>query len=82
MGYTHVLNLVGRGVRRPLDSLRKAVCSKRGGIIRTGRPKTAREVMEQAGSHYKQSGCHPVWRRRLRLRPTRTGLIQVSLNKS
>jgi integron integrase len=37
MVYTHVLNRGGRGVRTPLDSLRKAVSSESSGTIRTGR---------------------------------------------
>ncbi len=37
MVYTHVLSRGGRGVRSPLDSLRKAVSSESSGIIRTGR---------------------------------------------
>ena len=35
MVYTHVLNRGGRGVRSPLDSLRKAVSSESGGINRS-----------------------------------------------
>ena len=83
MVYTHVLNRGGRGVCGSLDSLRKAASSESSGIIRASRSAVnAREVLENEGSHGKQSGCRPVWRRRLSLRPTRTGFIHVSLNSS
>ena len=81
-GIIDVLNRSGRGVRSPLDGLREAVSSESGGIIRTGWHKSGGEVIERAESRYKQSGCCPSLGRRLRLRPTRTGFIQVSLNKS
>ncbi len=37
MVYTHILNRGGRGVKSPLDFLRNAALSERGGIIRTHR---------------------------------------------
>jgi len=37
MVYTHVLNRGGRGVHSPLDRLRNAAFSERGGIIRADR---------------------------------------------
>ncbi len=49
----------------------------------TGRPKTAREDMGHDCSHCRQGGCRPRVRiGDFRLRPTRTGSILVSLNKS
>jgi hypothetical protein len=81
MVYTHVLNRGGRGVHSPLDGLQKAVSSYAGLGRPAGRPKTGGQVLGYARSGCKRNGCWPGRWRELRLRPTRIGFIQVSLNK-
>ena len=84
MVYTHVLNRGGRGVHSPLDRLRKAVSSESGGIFRTDRIglKLGGQLLNIKEVVIIKAVAAPVRRRRFRVRPTRTGLIQVSLNRS
>ncbi len=68
MVYIHVLNRGGRGVRSPLDSVRKAVSSESGGIIRSGQ-----SAQKWEGSFVTNKVVVArVWVGDFRLRPTRT----------
>ena len=82
MVHTHVLNRGGRGVQSPLDGFQQASPAAAGPGRPVGRPKTGGHVLGYAGSGCKRGGCRPRRWRQLRLRLPRTGLIQVSLNKS
>ncbi len=80
MVYIHVLNRGGQGVRSPLDNLRQAVSSESGRMIRTSQSAKNREG--SWGTRRKSLQTNwllPGLGWRLRLRPPRTGFIQVSL---
>jgi integrase len=81
MIYTHVLNRGGRGVRSPLDGLKKAISSE-GRIRPAGRPKTGGQVWDMAGLIADTMVVALARRRYTPLRPTKVGFIQVSLNRS
>ena len=83
MIYTKVLNRGRRGVPAPSTVCGKPSPARLAGLPElTGRPKTGRKVVGHGRSCYNQSGCRPGAPLAFRLRPTRTGFIQVSQNRS
>jgi len=82
MVYTHVLDRGGRGVRCPLDGLKKAVSSEVGLGRPAGRPKTGGQVLGYARTDCKHEGCRSGPPPASSFRPPGVGFIQVSLNRS